>query len=326
MTKNVLFEGIKIAYRALANDPPNGITLMGALAAMDKAIDEIERLQAEIRALDQANGQAVRENARLVSGIQAHIDGYDGYDSCDVGQLRDLLTDQSRRPGEPETAEHQGPPTSDRRSAAALLVQRQIDATAGPSAEQAVRENERLRAALEDTYCGAHHEVRPVSDCVSGGHCNCGNRDVLNGAPAEPEAAPFPYRPEFADPECTLDLHHGGTREGEREPCDCKAPYNVIPQGMYRVFNSDWSIASEGKAIGTGNGYRCEPPPPVGPNQRLVAYAGPAVKSSPADLVDALQDVVHTDPGPVRAGHAVKSDDGPPKYLVPPTEDPRGWK
>jgi hypothetical protein len=40
-------------------------------------------------------------------------------------------------------------------------------------------------------------------------------------------------------------------------------------------------------------------------------FPEPGEASSPADLVGALQDVVHTDPGPVRAGHAVREASSP---------------
>jgi len=52
-SKDVLKE-IKSAYHALANDPPNGVTLMGALVAMDKAIDEIDQLRAALHRLLQS--------------------------------------------------------------------------------------------------------------------------------------------------------------------------------------------------------------------------------------------------------------------------------
>lgn len=49
----------------------------------------------------------------------------------------------------------------------------------------------------------------------------------------------------------------------------------------------------------------------------------PALKSSPADLVGALQDVVHTDPGPVRAGRAVRPHRSGGQPVAPAFRDER---
>lgn len=46
VTSNPLVE-IRAAYKALANDPPNGITTMRALKALASAIEEIQTLQIE---------------------------------------------------------------------------------------------------------------------------------------------------------------------------------------------------------------------------------------------------------------------------------------
>jgi hypothetical protein len=48
-TSNPVLEQVRRAHHALANDPPNGVTTMAAITALDSAGKEIERLEGELK-------------------------------------------------------------------------------------------------------------------------------------------------------------------------------------------------------------------------------------------------------------------------------------